>query len=158
MYGFTCSCPRCLTEADWDVDDDVSSDGEWETDDGEDMSADEMQNHDNDASMHQDMPDGQHSATDASANGVHAHMVKDKEADFGVATSNSLLPNQPAALSSNHAEPMNEAYLQLFMLKYLCPQEHCFGTLCAVFGTDCYECNVCGHKRTEAEFLADLEM
>lgn len=52
---------------------------------------------------------------------------------------------------------MDETYLHLFLLKYLCPKEACFGTMAAVKGTDVVECSVCGSRRTEAQFLAELD-
>ena len=61
------------------------------------------------------------------------------------------------------------AYISLFLLKYVCPRQGCLGTLAplaecvaaaaAAGGADeaVYECNMCGGRRTEAEFLAELE-
>ena len=37
-------------------------------------------------------------------------------------------------------------------------QDDCFGTMAPDGpGSSMYECNMCGHKRTEAEFLDELE-
>ena len=55
------------------------------------------------------------------------------------------------------SEALDPAYLSLFLLKYVCPKDGCFGTMAAVLGTDVCECNMCGCKRSEAEFLASLD-
>ena len=58
--------------------------------------------------------------------------------------------------------------VQLFLLKFMCPNPDCFGTLAPLVippgaepptnpAENVYECNVCGGRRTEAQFLADLE-
>lgn len=51
----------------------------------------------------------------------------------------------------------DEAYIYTFLLKYLCPADDCYGTLIPMHGTDSYICNMCGYRRTEQEFMADLE-
>jgi len=51
--------------------------------------------------------------------------------------------------------PMNS--LQVFMLKYVCPQGGCGGTLAPLLSTDRVQCNMCGFSRTEAEFLEELK-
>ena len=49
-------------------------------------------------------------------------------------------------------------YISMFMMKFVCPEEDCLGTMAPLqLGSDVAECNVCGHMRTEAEFLAELE-
>lgn len=60
-----------------------------------------------------------------------------------------------------HADP---AYINLFLLKYVCPREGCYGTLAPLPGQPAgqpdgplFECNMCGGRRSEAEFLAELE-
>ena len=54
--------------------------------------------------------------------------------------------------------PAEASYIQVFILKYTCPRPKCYGTLapCAP-GSDVSECNVCGGRRTEAEFMRELE-
>jgi SET and MYND domain-containing protein len=56
-------------------------------------------------------------------------------------------------------EPMEPGYLSIFLLKFMCPKEGCFGTMAAVQGSSsgACECSVCGTLRSEAEFLAELE-
>ena len=53
--------------------------------------------------------------------------------------------------------PLEPTYLHLFLLKYVCPQPGCFGTLAPGVGTDVFSCNICGQQRSEAQFLAELE-
>jgi hypothetical protein len=65
--------------------------------------------------------------------------------------------------------PLDPTYLQLFLLKYVCAQPGCFGTLAPLppaaadgmmscgEAAGVHECNVCGALRSEAEFLQELE-
>jgi hypothetical protein len=63
--------------------------------------------------------------------------------------------------------PMEEGYLDVFLFKFLCPQTFpngvaCSGTMAPMVPADSpevsvLECNVCGSKRTEADFLRELE-
>ncbi|EIE22767.1 hypothetical protein COCSUDRAFT_42390 [Coccomyxa subellipsoidea C-169] len=49
-------------------------------------------------------------------------------------------------------------YIQVFLLKYVCPQTDCFGTMVPIqAGSSLHVCNMCGCHRTEVQFLADLE-
>ncbi len=49
-------------------------------------------------------------------------------------------------------------YIQVFLLKYVCPQADCFGTMAPVgLGSSLHECSMCRQQRSEAEFMADLE-
>lgn len=50
-----------------------------------------------------------------------------------------------------------DEYIQMFVMKFVCPQEECFGTMAPTFGTNKAQCNMCGHVRSEAEFLAEVE-
>lgn len=64
--------------------------------------------------------------------------------------------------AAEEAEPpasggIDDAYIQVFMLKYVCPQEDCSGTLAPGEGSGTYTCNMCGGSRTEAEFLRELQ-
>ena len=55
-------------------------------------------------------------------------------------------------------EGADAGYIQVFLLKYVCPQADCFGTLVPTHpGSTVQECNMCGCRRTEAQFLANLE-
>jgi len=49
-------------------------------------------------------------------------------------------------------------YINVFLLKYVCPQADCFGTMVPNGpASSLHKCNMCGFRRTEAQFLADLE-
>ena len=62
------------------------------------------------------------------------------------------------AVVSALAGPLDPTYLQLYLLKFVCPVPMCFGTMApAAPGSDMYECAVCGHQRSDAQFLGDLE-
>lgn len=69
---------------------------------------------------------------------------------------------QGAAASPQQEEgpQADAAYINIFLLKYVCPREACRGTLAPLAPPgrpDVLECNMCGGQRTEAEFLAELE-
>ncbi len=70
-----------------------------------------------------------------------------------------LWPNSLCCLySGGDAEPgVDPTYINLFLLKYVCPNPECGGTLAPELGTDRYECNMCGLRRSEADFLAELQ-
>lgn len=49
-------------------------------------------------------------------------------------------------------------YVELFVLKYTCPGDSCYGTMAPMTSDrNVYECNMCATKRSEEEFLAMLE-
>lgn len=143
VYGFDCACPRCLTEAapGWGGSD--GSGSEWETEEGGseeemDEASEEQQHHHH----------HEHTATQ------HAqHGGTQQDASGGACAASG----SGGGGGGDDRGPLDPTYLQLFMLKYMCPGESCFGTMAAVAGSDACECNVCGRRRTEAEFLAELE-
>ena len=56
-------------------------------------------------------------------------------------------------------EGMDEGYVSVFLLKYLCVDEACEGTMVPLAGeamAGVMACNVCGGRRTEEEFLEGL--
>lgn len=131
VFHFTCNCSRCQTEG--MADNCSESSGEWETDsegEGEEEEEVEME------------------ACDGSAD--HQHEVQDDADEASMGTSPPTHPpDEP---------PHDSTYIQLYLLKYLCPQRKCFGTLAPMpDARDVYECNICGHQRTEAEFMAEVE-
>ena len=77
----------------------------------------------------------------------------------------------PLDLPPNPDEgPLESTYLQLFLLKYMCPVPGCFGTLAPLMMAGAgaaaeggapdegvHECNVCGGRRSEAQFMQVLE-
>jgi SET and MYND domain-containing protein len=160
VYGFTCKCPRCITEVThgWDEDQEEgsSSSGEWETDSGEeDMSQDH---------------DAEHMVEDTSYGGVASAAVAAAAEGAGAQGAGGAMGGLSGSVghSSDVAaagggedgegqEALDPAYLSLFLLKYVCSKDGCFGTLAAVRGSDVCECNMCGCRRSEAEFLASLD-
>ena len=69
---------------------------------------------------------------------------------------------EPAVAMEQDEEDTSRAdagYIQVFLLKYVCPQADCFGTMAPVgVGSSLHECSMCRHQRSEAEFMADLEV
>jgi len=56
-------------------------------------------------------------------------------------------------------EGMDEGYVSVFLLKYLCVDEACEGTMVPLAGeamAGVMACNVCGERRTEEAFLEGL--
>lgn len=52
---------------------------------------------------------------------------------------------------------MTTDYIQVFIMKYMCPKDCCFGTMApALPGGDMLECSVCGFTRSEEEFVQAL--
>jgi SET and MYND domain-containing protein len=138
VYGFSCTCPRCQLEQQdgWAAEQDGnSSSGEWETD--EEASDDA----DMDDTAHQEAAEGPSADPAAAAAAAAAGEEAGGEGAEGGSSS----------------EAMDSTYLSLFLLKYVCPSEGCFGTMAALSGCDSCQCNVCGRLRTDAEFLASLE-
>lgn len=62
-------------------------------------------------------------------------------------------PDAPGGMAGG----CTDEYIQLFIMKYVCPREECHGTLAPILGTDRSQCNICGGVRTEAEFLAEMQ-
>lgn len=67
-------------------------------------------------------------------------------------------------MDAEKVEPEDEStpeidmtYIHLFLLKYLCPSDGCEGTLVPNSHAGVQVCNKCGTKRTEEDFLRELE-
>ena len=60
---------------------------------------------------------------------------------------------------ADRSQEVDEGYVAVFLLKYLCVDEACEGTMVPVLGSadGIHACNVCGRTRTEAEFIQGLE-
>lgn len=54
-------------------------------------------------------------------------------------------------------EGVSGPYIQLFLLKYTCPQPSCLGTLAPRPGEARSECNMCGGMRGDDQFMAEVE-
>mmetsp|Transcript_3729 Transcript_3729/g.23405 ORF Transcript_3729/g.23405 Transcript_3729/m.23405 type:complete len:416 (-) Transcript_3729:4370-5617(-) len=50
-----------------------------------------------------------------------------------------------------------DAYVRMFILKYVCTNGECGGTLIPLPGGQVSRCNICGIQRSEEQFLASLE-
>jgi SET and MYND domain-containing protein len=151
VYGFECCCPRCLAEAapGWGGASGESGSGsgsgsEWETEDGEEDGADEMEHERQAAASGGDQQQQQQQQQH------YHHQQQQHEVAAGTGPGSS-------GGTGDDRGPLDPTYLQLFLLKYMCPRKACFGTMAAVLGSDLCECNVCGGRRSEAEFLAELE-
>lgn len=58
------------------------------------------------------------------------------------------------------APGVDPGYIHVFLVKFVCPVEGCGGTMAPLpppGPADHHECNMCGRRRTEAEFLAELQ-
>ena len=131
VYGFQCTCQRCQMEAQYgraDMQrDEGASSGGWMTDD---------------------------EAADAGE--------ADKMGDDDVPSTSGDQQGGGMAVDEGMEEeksgPLDPTYLQLFLLKYVCPVPSCFGTMAPVSpGASMHECAVCGHCRSEEQFMSDLE-
>jgi SET and MYND domain-containing protein len=150
VYGFTCGCPRCQLEAspEWQQQQDDDDDSGWETDDGQEEEHEEAAEAAAAGSDH-DMEESEHQ---------QQLQLQQLRADIQAAAATAAAAAAAASgKQQQQQEPLDPAYLSLFMLKYVCPREGCFGTMAALQGSDACECSVCGALRSEAEFLAGLE-
>lgn len=50
-----------------------------------------------------------------------------------------------------------DAYVRMFILKYVCTNGECGGTFIPLSGDQVSQCNICGIQRSEDQFLASLE-
>ncbi|GFH29424.1 SET domain-containing protein [Haematococcus lacustris] len=178
VYGFTCSCQRCLLEASWDdgeaaptSDMQAESDEQWETTEGSET---ELGPGDVDmADVQQSCPASQPGASalqpdkqalqQAATQGVHqqpgaAHQAVALHSGAGDRAA-ALRPVGPAPAGSEaEGGPLEATYLQLYLLKFVCPRPHCLGTMAPTdVGSSLMTCAVCGCQRSEQAFLADLD-
>ncbi|GFH19763.1 SET domain-containing protein [Haematococcus lacustris] len=178
VYGFTCSCQRCLLEASWEdgeaaptSDMQAESDEQWETTEGSET---ELEPGDVDmADVQQSCPASQPGASAlqpdnqalqrAATQGVHqqpraVHPAVALHAGAGGGAA-ALRPVGPAPAGSEaEGGPLEAIYLQLYLLKFVCPRPHCLGTMAPTdVGSSLMACAVCGCQRSEQAFLADLD-
>jgi len=71
----------------------------------------------------------------------------------GVAMEQSAAPPKPGVAAGG----CTDEYIDLFLMKYVCPRPECFGTMAPLRGSDATQCSMCGHARSEAEFLAEVQ-
>jgi len=123
-----------------------SSSGDWETD----SAADSMGSDSEAGGMVAEAAAASSSAPGSAAAAAAAH----GQGSGGAVTASSA-PQQPG---QEEQEALDPTYLQLFLLKYICPKRRCFGHMAPTEpGSDVCECNVCGSRRSEAQFLAELD-
>ncbi len=70
------------------------------------------------------------------------------------------LPGAPLPTQQDEGDqgPLDPTYLQLYLLKYVCPVPDCFGTLAAQApGSGMLQCSVCGGVRSENDFMSELD-
>ncbi|KAL6760832.1 hypothetical protein V8C86DRAFT_2546141 [Haematococcus lacustris] len=178
VYGFTCSCQRCLLEASWEVGEaaptsgmQAESDEQWETTEGSET---EFGPGDVDmADVQQSCPASQPGASalqpdnqalqQAATQGVQhppgaVHQAVALHAGAGGEAA-ALRPVGPAPAGSEaEGGPLEATYLQLYLLKFVCPRPHCLGTMAPTnVGSSVMTCAVCGCQRSEQAFLEDLD-
>lgn len=143
VYGFTCCCPRCLTEEQWS---DESDDDEYE-----------------------EMSEGGDATMDAEEEAAEAATAAEGQADGGASSGSGA-----RAAAQGDEGPLDPGYLEVFLLKFMCPKDDCAGTLAPLALTapagapgavppplpppeaQLYECNYCGSRRSEAQFLQEI--
>ena len=80
-------------------------------------------------------------------------MVSSSEADG----ENDLQPQFSLAAEESEGT-INEGYVSVFLLRHVCPDEDCLGTLAPdAQGSTTFVCNMCGQSRTYEVFLRELE-
>lgn len=138
VYGFSCACARCALEAREDVfasareGGDEEDASEWETDEEEE-----------EGEWDEEEEEGE---------------------DEGMEEAAAAAEDEAAATAppptTEEQEAMDPTYLHLFLLKYACGRKGCTGGTLAPErpgGDAALRCNACGARRTEAEFLAELQ-
>eukprot|EP00898_Chlorokybus_atmophyticus_P002744 jgi/Chlat1/3470/Chrsp23S03667 len=143
-YGFDCACQRCQVESAW-------SDEEEEE-------------------------DGGHAAGDGAGGEVGVGSSKTQQAN-GAEQDEGEVDDAEANNDQDEDDGVDDFPHMMFFARYLCPSDSCGGTLCPEEGTyherdsprgdafwDRYdyvesgvmECNMCGRKRTEEEFVEEM--
>ena len=80
-------------------------------------------------------------------------MVSSSEAD----AQNGMHP-QPLLAAQESEGTIDEGYVSVFLLRHVCPDEDCLGTLAPdAPGSTTFVCNMCGQNRTYDAFLIELE-
>ena len=86
---------------------------------------------------------------------------KCEQADARADSLQTAQPLGPEGTEDEHSNggAADPGYVHVFLLKYVCTVEGCFGTFVPDENSvdKTMRCNMCGHARTEAEFMRDLE-
>jgi SET and MYND domain-containing protein len=152
VFGFRCSCPRCLLEAtpEWQQ---QQEEEEEEGENGDGL------NDDSDDSGDQRATDEEADTETAVGCAAATGTAEVRMQDACQAWSDGTVGSSNNHHQQQQQQALEPAYLSLFLLKYMCPREGCFGTMAGVHGSSAgtCECCVCGTTRDEAEFMAELE-
>lgn len=72
-------------------------------------------------------------------------------------SSEGALAKPDAELAGDSATGITEGYINMFLMKFVCPKAECFGTMApAGPASETLQCSMCNHYRTEAQFLAEM--
>ena len=52
---------------------------------------------------------------------------------------------------------IDESYIHVFLMKYVCPVQDCGGTLAPLPGSGGSQCNMCAMVRSEQDFLREMQ-
>ena len=63
----------------------------------------------------------------------------------------------PAQSTQGQHPHIDASYIDIYLLKFMCPNDDCHGTLVPQLGTDKSVCDMCWQARSEAEFMAELQ-
>ena len=63
---------------------------------------------------------------------------------------------EAAADIKSNAQSVDESYIHVFLLKYICPAPECGGTMAPLPGANKSQCNMCDRIRTEQEFMEEM--
>jgi len=144
-YNFDCNCSRCQIESQW-------------SDDDEDEEGDEEEIID----IHP--TDGDAKAGSSSEAKEEPQDVDDHEVDELAEGIQSDLEIRGTAIKKADDEEEKEDDRDdfdhaMYLMRFLCTHKRCGGTLAPIFddAEQSMECNTCGFKRTEKEFLAELQ-
>lgn len=83
-------------------------------------------------------------------------VVQNEERQAAVAASGGAGRPTEAQLKALQLETQ---YVELFLMKYICPTGDCNGTMTPVSDADggTLRCNVCSYQRSEEQFLQEVE-
>ncbi len=85
-------------------------------------------------------------------------MEASMEADMDESNQEGDFFENPASCEvDDKVQSVDESYIHVFLLKYVCPKEECGGTMAPLFGSDRSVCNMCSHIRSEQEFMEEME-
>lgn len=70
-----------------------------------------------------------------------------------------MQPEESAKMEDVTEDDVQDTYQYMFVMKHLCRQNECYGTMAPTGpNSEILQCNMCGATKTEAEFIAELEL